>query len=71
MVSRRKFLGALSALLLSGIVSPDGIDNEDEFAPATPGEYIVMEKMVFYTHPDCLRTGKIYAPYVPLYMTSL
>ena len=70
-MSRKRFLGALCAVLISGTVNPGDLDNELSYSPATKGEYIVMEKMVFYTHPDFLRTEKIYAPYVPLYMTSL
>ena len=75
MMNRKRFLGALGVLIGVGTVSPaffdSNGDSELDFSPATPGEYIVMEKMVFYTHPDFLRTGKIYAPYVPLYITSL
>ncbi len=71
MMERRGFFGAFGTIIAAAIVNPASFDNELSYSPATPGEYIVMEKMVFYTHPDFLRTGKVYAPYVPLYMTSL
>ena len=83
MMTRQRFLGALCALIGVGTVNPALFDSNDDsggryismeemkFSPATPGEFKVNEKLVFYTHPDFLRSGKIYAPYVPLYMTKL
>ena len=84
-MTRQRFLGALCALIGVGTVNPALFDSNDDsgrtgqyismeemkFSPATPGDYKVNEKLVFYTHPDFLRTEKIYAPYVPLYTTRL
>lgn len=77
MMKRRRFLGALVALIGAGTVNPKLFDSNDDSDGLYPfqreGLKHIPPRITFDNdfNTGFYRTGKVYAPYVPLHITSL